>query len=293
MKKILLSALICLMALGANAQTPKGHLVIIGGGKCTPEILDTFIGLAGGKDAKFLVITSAGHRHKGVVTCEKDGNKFVGMMNGRGVTDIRWIDPDRDECNDAEYVAEQLRGVTGVFFTGGIQASIIKRVRGTLMHTALTNMYENEGIVIGGTSAGAAMMPDPMLATSKPRVVDGVKDKSVAYIAPGMAKISPGMGFLKNAILDQHFVKRSRHNRMLSTALDMPQVTTFGIDESTAMVVSDGCNVRIVGESSVTVVEVEASAIKTDKNGNYGCSGMTVRMLLDGDTYTIVDKSTK
>ena len=292
MKRFLISALVCLMALGANAQTPKGHLLIIGGGKCTPQLLDKFIDNSGGKDAKYLVITCAGHRREGRVTCQKDGEKFIALMNGQGVNDIHWIDPTREDCDNAAYVATELKGVTGVFFTGGIQTSIINAMRGTLMHEKLMSMYVNDGICIGGTSAGAAMMPDPMLETSSPKKVNGKapEDKTVRDIRPSMGKIGPGMGFLKNVIIDQHFIKRARHNRMLSTAMDCPGVTTFGIDESTAMFVSNGCDVTVVGESSVTVVEVEASAIKQDKNGNYGCSGMTVRMLLDGDTYTIKDK---
>ena len=284
MKKILLAlaVLMSMTSFQTFAQAPKGHLVIIGGGTRTPQIMNRYFDLAGGKDAKFLVITTAGHK-----TPQIDGEEALVEYEGYGVKNVKWVAPTRKEADDPKFVKKYLKGVTGVFFTGGLQGRIIDTLRGTEMHKALMSMYENDGIVIGGTSAGAGMMPDPMIAGGR-KLKSG--EKHISDIKSGNARIKPGMGFLKNAIIDQHFVKRARENRMFSAAMDCPDVTTFGIDEATAMVVSNGTDVEVIGESTVMVVEVEASAIKKDKNGNYGCSGMTVRMLVDGDTYTIKQK---
>lgn len=286
MKRTLLTFIAIFMAICAFAQTPKGHLVIIGGGTRTPQIMNRYFELAGGKDAKFLVITTACHK-----TCETDGKEAIVEYAGYGVKNVKWIAPTRKQADDPKYVEKQLKGVTGVFFTGGLQKRIIDTLRGTEMHKCLMSMYENDGIVIGGTSAGAGMMPDPMIAGSRKPVKNSTdKDNKVTSIQSGNARITPGMGFLKNAIIDQHFIKRARENRFFSAAFDHPEVTAFGIDEATAMVVTNGNEVEIIGEGSVMVAEVEASTIKKDKNNNYGCSGMTVRLLLDGDTYTIIEK---
>jgi len=286
MKKVVLlfvAAFFVLMPVKVAAGTPKGHLIIIGGGITTADMRSRFIDYAGGRDAKCLIISTAAHKP------EEAGKKFIASFNGENMYNVRWVAPTRQQADDPEFVKEYLEGVTGVFFTGGLQKRISDSLRGTEMHKKLMSMYEEDGIVIAGTSAGAGMMPDPMVATSKKPLTG--QEKGIFSIKPGNSVIMPGMGFLKNAIIDQHFVIRSRHNRFYSAAFDHPELTAFAIDESTAMVVSNGNEVEIVGESSVTVVEVDASAIKQDKNGNYGCSGMTVRMLLDGDKYIIKPKN--
>lgn len=292
MKHFFITAFAFFFTIFAAAQTaPKGHLVIIGGGINTSDIMDAFIEYAGGPQAKFLVISTAGHRKGGRVTTQIDGEKFISQLAEKGAMNASWADPTRKENDDSVYVAKLLDGVTGVFFTGGYQSSIVKEMRGTKMHEALMKKYEKDGIVIGGTSAGAGMMTDPMISGSKLKTDEkGVKEESVTSIEPDRAMISPGMGFLKNAIIDQHVIVRSRENRMFSAAMDMPQVTTFGIDESTAIVISDGNKVKVVGESSVFVIEVSKNDVKTNRNGLYGISGMTVRLLVDGDTYTIPAK---
>lgn len=289
MKKILILAIALLVSFGATAQTPKGTLVIVGGGKRTPAIMQKFFAAGGGQQGKYLVITTACHK-----TCKIDGEEAVEEYAGYGVNDVKWVAPTRKQADDPAFVDKWLDGVTGVFFTGGLQRRIVDTLRGTEMHKRLMSMYENDGIVIGGTSAGAGMMPDPMIAGNrkvrKDNAPDNDKKTGVKSIRPRNARITPGMGFLKNAIIDQHFLARSRENRLFSAALDMPQVTAFGIDEATAMVVTGGNQVEIVGESSVMVIEVDAATIKKDDNGDYGCSGMTVRLLLSGDKYVIPEK---
>jgi len=289
MKRTLLIAFVLCLALGAAAQTPEGHLVIIGGGKRTPQIMSTFFDLAGGVGAKFLVITTAGNKSPQI-----DGEEAIVEYAGYGVKNVRWAAPTRAQANDPDFVKKQLEGIDGVFFTGGSQTRIVDTLRGTLMHERLMSMYEKDGIVIGGTSAGAGMMTDPMIASNKkmPAAETPEEEPKIAIqsIEPGNARIVPGMGFLKGAIIDQHFIKRARENRFFSAAFDHPEVTSFGIDESTAMVISNGNEVKVIGESCVMVIEVDASAIKKDRNNHYGCSGMTVRLLLDGDTYAIKSK---
>ena len=267
----------------AYAQTaPKGHLLIIGGGTRTTEVMQRFVELGGGTSAKFLIISTAG-------LSEERGEGAVKELNGLGVKKGQWIAPmEKELCNDPKYVDKMMKGVTGVFFTGGQQRTILKVFGGTLFHERLMQMYE-EGGIIGGTSAGAAMMTDPMTAGGPKHKNKDNKD-GFTSIEKDNVYFYKGMGFLKGAVVDQHFFKRSRENRLFSAALDRPEYVHIGIDEATGLLVSNGRDIEIVGESNVMIVEPVPGTIKVDKNGHYGTPEMTVRLLVAGDTYTIPER---
>jgi len=278
-----LAAAAFIWAQAPAQNTPKGHLLIIGGGTRTTEVMQRFVDLAGGKDARFLIISTAG-------LPEERGEGGVKELNGLGVKKVQWIAPmEREQCNDPEYVEKVMKGVTGVFFTGGQQSRILKAFGGTLFHERLRQMYEDGGI-IGGTSAGAAMMTDPM--TGGGPIHKDPKDEKDGFtsIEKGNVKFTKGMGFLHGAVVDQHFFKRSRENRLFSAALDKPEFVHIGIDEATGLLVSNGRDIEIVGESNVMIVEPVPGTIKVDKNGHYGTPAMTVRLLIAGDTYTIPER---
>lgn len=263
----------------ASFAAPKGHLVIIGGGPRPANVMEAFIGFAGGRDARFLVISNAGTGY---------GTDFTASLKALGIEKVEMIIPTREQCEDPEYVASKLDGVTGIFFSGGQQANITAAIRGTRMHERLKQLYE-DGAVIGGTSAGAAMMSDPMMAAKHgddETIAPNEKYNGIRGIKAGYMRTSGGMGFLQGAIIDQHFFKRLRQNRMFCVALDHPDYTTIGIDESTALIVSKGNRIEVMGESSVMVVKPVRKSIKTNKNRYYGAR-MTVRLLVEGDSFTI------
>ena len=258
---------------------PKGHLVIIGGGERTDEVMNRFFEFAGGTDAKYLVISNAS---------KNNGVDFMESLKKYKVNDVQMIIPTREQCDDLEYV-KILDGVTGVFFSGGLQTKITDVMRGTKFHERLLKMYE-DGAVIGGTSAGAAIMTDPMLiakhATDDPAVKDDDRYKGVKAIKANYMKVTGGLGFLKGAILDQHFLKRLRQNRMLCVALDHPELTTIGIDEATALIVSNGNEIEVMGEGSITVVNPVKETIRTNRNGYYAAD-INFRLLVEGDRLTL------
>ena len=274
------AALILAFCCSAAAfAAPKGHLVIIGGGPRPANVMETFIRFAGGRDARYLVISNAGKGY---------GTEFLKSLQELGIRDAQMIIPTREQCEDPAYVAEKLDGVTGIFFSGGQQNRITEAIRGTKMHEALTKLYE-EGAVIGGTSAGAAMMTDPMLsAKHEPEepAPDAEKYNGIRVIKSGYMHTSKGMGFLKGAIIDQHFLKRLRQNRLFCVALDFPELTAIGIDESTALIVSKGNEIEVMGDSSVMVIKPAGKTIKTNKNRYYG-GKLTVRLLVEGDRFKL------
>ncbi|HEX8292100.1 MAG TPA: cyanophycinase, partial [Pyrinomonadaceae bacterium] len=132
---------------------------------------------------------------------------------------------------------------TGVFFTGGNQLRITRLVGGTRLDTALHRRRE-EGLVVAGTSAGAAMMSGVMIHGSAPTMT----------LRAGMVELGSGLGFLPGVLIDQHFEQRGRLRRLLAAIAQHPHELGLGIDEDTAVVVH-GHTFEVFGSGSVTVID--------------------------------------
>lgn len=217
------------------------QLVIIGGaedkqGDCT--ILREFVRRSGGINARIVVMTVATELPREV------GEDYMRIFERLGVEDVRIVDTvEREDANTSTYL-EAIDKATGVFFTGGNQARITSVLRETeldrLLHKRLA-----EGLVIGGTSAGAAMMPDMM-------IVEGDSETNPRI---EIVEMEPGMAFLPGVVIDQHFAQRGRIGRLLSAVAQQPVNLGFGIDENTAIVVTNN-QIEVVGEGAITVLDV-------------------------------------
>jgi cyanophycinase len=160
-----------------------------------------------------------------------------------GVEDVRVLNTIHREDADDPEILKIIEEATGAFFTGGDQARILEYIKGTKLD-ALLHQRHKEGMVIGGTSAGAAMMPDLM-------IVEGDSETNPRMDAVEMGE---GMGFLHSVVIDQHFAQRGRLGRLISALLQQPGDLGFGIDEDTAIIV-DGDEFQVVGRGAVTVVD--------------------------------------
>jgi cyanophycinase len=101
-------------------------------------------------------------------------------------------------------------------------------------------------------------------------------------------EVKQGFGFLNTAIVDQHFVKRKRHNRLISIILENPKLLGIAIDEATSIIVYPDNSFEVLGESQVLVLDAaNASTIKTDKNGNLSASELKMHLLVNGDKFSI------
>ncbi|MEG3890184.1 cyanophycinase [Microcoleus sp. Z1_A1] len=217
-----------------------GKLLIIGGaedkeGDC--KILREFLRCAGGTKAHIAIMTAATSLPGEV------GDNYIRVFERLGAEDVRVVDTQRPEdANNRDYL-EAIEQATGIFFTGGEQARIISCLKDTILDAAMHKRF-SEGIIIGGTSAGAAMMPDVMIIEG-----DSETNPRVDVVAMG-----PGMGFLPGVVIDQHFAQRGRLGRLVSALLLQPAVLGFGIDENTAILVH-GDELEVIGENSVTVID--------------------------------------
>lgn len=230
MRKPLLVAALAALPLAAQ----RGTLVIAGGGRLPPRIYETFVEAAGGRGARIAVLPTASGEPRASAAAMVDRLKAMGAVP---------VVLDPRTRAEAEALAAEASRCQGFWFTGGDQRRIHDRVVGTALHRAVARAHQ-EGAAVGGTSAGAAAMSRIML--------EGQDD--VSETDPGVYKTIQGLGLLPGCIVDQHFLRRTRHNRLLSLAMEHPDHLGLGIDEETAVVVRGG-TLRVVGERKVLVLD--------------------------------------
>lgn len=269
MQKVIIYAflLLCGYILCAQeANQPQGHLVIIGGGTRPLPVMERFVQLAGGKEAKIAIITMASEDFL------ENGKDYEVEFRTLGAAMAKaFYLHNPDEANDLK-VAAELNDYTGFYFGGGDQSRLTKIFLNTKSLQVFHERYR-QGAVIGGTSAGAAIMSKIMITG----------DGDWTTMVKNSVKVTEGFGFLTSVIVDQHFVKRERFNRLLAVCLEN-NLPGLGIDESTALWVKQGDEVEVLGESVVLVVNPNQSVIAPDaKSGILGANGIRLDVLRPGD----------
>jgi cyanophycinase len=190
---------------------------------------------------------------------------------------------------DTPEAAARLDGVTGIWFGGGDQVLLTKALQGTKTETAIHARYR-AGAVVGGTSAGAAVMTTPML-TGDENHPGGerppAKGSNDAYMTIARENVVTAQGFslLPGAIVDQHFVRRRRNNRLFSLVLEHPDLVGVGIDESTALEVEPDGTWRVLGASVAVVYDARKATITPASSKTLGASGMRIDVLPAGSRY--------
>ncbi|MCU1361336.1 MAG: cyanophycinase [Ilumatobacteraceae bacterium] len=254
-------------------QRAKGRLVIVGGGEdrsADSVILRRFVELAGDGDARIVVICTA--------TTEPDGLGAVYQkaFDALGVNDLTILPVgSREEANDPEVVAA-VENATGVYFTGGDQLRIASIFGGSHADTALHAGF-HAGLVIGGTSAGAAMMSTTMVLGGTDRVPTA-----------GRIRTGAGLGLVSGVTIDMHFAERGRLSRLLAVTGMFPHELGLGIDEDTAAVV-DGDHFEVIGSGAVTVVDAgEVTSLHIpDDDGPMAMTGVLLHILPSGYSFDL------
>jgi cyanophycinase len=175
----------------------------------------------------------------------------------------------------------------GVWFPGGVQTRITETLRGTRLQRALQELHK-QGAVLGGTSAGAAIMSDSMLTGSQyqPGVDTAVyTEDSYTRIARRSIELVPGLGFLPGVIVDQHFVRRERHNRLLSVVLERPHLIGAGIDEQTAIEVRPDGSWHILGNSVVLIYDARRGQVNDQGASVLAASDVRMHILAAGGSF--------
>ena len=287
---------------------PKGSLVIIGGGLSSNNhaVFNTFIELGGGKENIRLAIIPAASMTP-IQSGESHARDFIShgipkehikifpiaVLDDPSTTDIdesKWSDNGKNL-----QLAEEIHQYNSVFFVGGDQdryrqVFIDSKGKDYPVLAAIREVYRNGG-VIGGTSAGAAIMSDPMLISGNPTetILSGV----VYEFPPSgpdpekQTRLTKGLGFFTPGIVDQHFIKRGRIGRLIPTLLYTQKQKIcslgFGIDEDTALVYKDK-TATVVGSSGVIIIDTENAEVM-ETNSGPKIRNITLHYLENGDSF--------
>lgn len=169
-----------------------------------------------------------------------------------------------------------------IYISGGDQNLFMEIIKGTEVEHAILRAF-NRGAVIAGTSAGAAVMSEKMITGNELKHTEYAS--TFENIESDNIEIKKGLGLIKTAIIDQHFIKRSRYNRLISAAIEYPELISIGIDESTALLVQ-GKLAEVIGVSQVVVLKNPLKS-KKNKNGKIGAENIILNIYLAGEKFSL------
>jgi len=218
----------------------KGPVMPIGGAEeRTPSgvILQTFVDLAGGRDARILICPTAS-------SDPTAGKDYVEVFTRIGAKTAELMRIDTREQANSDECVKKVGGATGVFISGGDQGRLSKLMVGTRVVEEMRRRND-EGMVVGGTSAGASILSAHMMS----------RGESEQTPRKGIVELVAGFGFVEDFIIDQHFSSRGRIGRLLVTFAANPGFVGLGIDENTAVIIGNDGSAKAIGENSVFVVD--------------------------------------
>ncbi len=200
-------------------------------------------------------------------------------FEGLGIADlVELCIGDRFETLDPDKL-RALDGAAGVFFSGGNQLRIASQIGGTPVEHRLRDLHDGGGL-IAGTSAGASATSETMLAQGK---------SSQSYRI-GELRMAPGLGFLPDAIIDQHFAERGRFGRLFGAVAHNPRVLGIGLDEDTALV-AEGGNFEVIGSGCAYVVDgagiTHSNIAEAGPRRALSMSDLRLHVLCPGDTFDV------
>ena len=280
---VLLFAAACTSATPSAGPAPdraRGHLLIVGGGSQPPALVSRFVELAGGPGrARIAVVPMASEE------AEEGGREKAEQFRGLGAEAVVLNLTRAQAMGDS--AVRMLDGVTGVWFNGGDQSRLTDALLETPVLNAIHRRYR-DGAVIGGTSAGAAIMSDSMLTGNQVAAGEdtvGYHGDEYPRVARGTIQVVRGMGEHRRTLVDQHFLQRERQNRLLSVVLERPSMLGVGIDESTAVVVRPDGWWEVIGASSVLVMDARQAQVTPADAAVLGAAGIRMLLLPAGSLY--------
>lgn len=254
----------------------RGWIVPIGGAENKENdrrILARFVEVSGGDDADIVVIPTASRLHE-------TGPRYEQLFRELGAARVSVMDFDtRRDCHEAGRL-ERLEEASGVFFTGGNQLRLTTLLGGTPV-AKMIRARNAHGVTVGGTSAGASILSEHMIAFG---------DDGSSAIS-GSVRLAPGLGLTNRFVIDQHFRQRDRLGRLLTALAYNPFAVGIGLDEDTAAFIGPDNTVEVEGSGAVTVVdaaEVSFSSMDLADEGQPICMlGLKLHLLVAGATFNL------
>lgn len=279
-KKMFCSSLIIIISLfSQNHAQPKGKLLIVGGMQ-SDEIVQKFVEISGGAESRIMIIPNASSEPKRSSELQhEEFAKYGGNSD--------YVLFDRETVDNQENL-DKMEWANAVFFLGGDQSDLTKDMLGTKLLQKVFDIY-NSGGVVGGSSAGAAVMSKIMITGNE--LVNKDSTRYYVTIEKNNIETVEGFGFLNTVIIDQHFLMRKRLNRLISVVLENPDKLGVGIDESTGIIVYPNNTFEVIGQSLVLVFDATKSSKITTNDSNYlAADNIQLSILKKGDKYNIMEK---
>jgi cyanophycinase len=225
----------------APAHRRPGLLMAIGGAEDKIRervILRAFVEAAGGPDANLVVLATASDM-------AETGDRYAGLFEAMqaDTVEVLRVRSREDAVESGSGVLDLLEFASGLFITGGSQLRISAALGGTAIAAAIRRRHA-DGMVVAGTSAGAAVLSEHMISMGD----------SGATPRRRLVQMAQGLGLAPDIIIDQHFRQRDRLGRLVTALSYNPGPLGVGVDEDTAAVI-DGGELRVIGSGAVTVLD--------------------------------------
>ena len=254
----------------------RGWIIPIGGAENKENdrhVLERFVRVSGGADADIVVIPTASRLHE-------TGPRYEKIFKELGAAHVTVMDFDtRRDCQEPGRL-RRIEEATGIFFTGGNQLRLTTLLGGTPV-AKLVRARNAHGVTVGGTSAGASILSEHMIAFG---------DEGSSVIS-GSVRLAPGLGLSNGFIIDQHFRERDRLGRLITALAYNPFAIGIGLDEDTAAFVGPDETIEVEGSGGVTVVDaadVSYSSISEVAEGQPVCIlGLRLHILTAGATFNL------
>ncbi len=267
----------CPAKVSEDAQ--RGWIVPVGGAEdkeADTAILKRFVEVSGGRKAKIAVIPTAS-------VLKDTGRRYEKLFDKLGAKDVYALNFSSRDDTDRESWLDKLDAATGIFLTGGSQLRISTILGGTPVAKAIRRLNA-KGVTVGGTSAGAAILSEHMIAYGD----------AGATPHAGQASLAPGFGMTNRVIIDQHFRQRDRLGRLLSALSYNPFAVGLGLDEDTAAFIDPDNVIHVTGSDAITVVDpsaLEYSSMPITDVGKAVClTNIKLHILTAGGTFDLKSK---
>ena len=266
----------------STENSQRGYIIPIGGAEeklGNPEILDRFVSLCGGTDARISIIPTASQ-------LEDTGRNYEKLFRKLGCKHARVLAfESREDCQSSEDLA-YIDKSHGVFMTGGNQLRLSTTLGGTEVAQRIRRR-KAEGMHVAGTSAGAAFMPEHMIA--------GGYEGSTP--SPDMVTMAPGLGLTNKFIIDQHFRQRDRLGRLLTALAYNPFAVGLGLDEDTAAFISPDESLEVVGSGGITLIDPThlsySSMDKARRGDPVSLLDVKLHILISGGRFDIASRKAR
>lgn len=254
----------------------RGWIIPIGGAEDKehdPRILNRFLRLSGGTDADIVVIPTASR-------LEDTGARYEKIFSDLGAARVASLNFATRADGEREDWLERIAYATGVFFTGGNQLRLSTILGGTRA-AKMIRQTNAAGVAVGGTSAGASILSEHMIAFG----AEGGSPRADSV------RLAPGLGLTNRFIIDQHFRQRDRLGRLVSALAYNPFPVGIGLDEDTAAFIGPDNTLEVEGSGAVTVVDADgaefSSMAQADESDPVCLIGLRVHVLVRGATFNL------